>query len=72
MVDETMGLRRIPTGGPRFVPQIYIIPRMIPLSIDPLLPSLLAAAAAGSILAVSCCPNAAPAPSKPAYVAPAK
>jgi hypothetical protein len=28
--------------------------------------------AAGSILAVSCCPNAAPAPSKPAYVAPAK
>jgi hypothetical protein len=33
---------------------------------------VLAAAAAGSILAVSCCPNAAPAPSKPAYVAPAK
>jgi hypothetical protein len=31
---------------------------------------VLAAAAAGSILAVSCCPNAAP--TQPAYVAPAK
>ena len=33
---------------------------------------VLAAAAAGSILAVSCCPNAAPAKTTPAYVAPAK
>lgn len=33
---------------------------------------VLAVAAAGSILAVSCCPNSAPASTKPAYVAPAK
>lgn len=29
-------------------------------------------AAAAAILAASCCPNTAPAPSKPAYVAPSK
>ncbi len=53
-----MGLRRIPTGGPRFVPQIYIIPRMIPLSIDPLLPSLLAAARAHPALILLAPPGA--------------
>lgn len=33
---------------------------------------VLAAAAAGSLLAVSCCPNAAPAPTKSVYVQPSK
>ena len=34
--------------------------------------AVLAALAAGSFFAVSCCPNAAPAPTKHAYVTPTK